>query len=243
MNYCAEAQRLVDAGEHKQARAVLSKAVKENPQNEDAWLLLAEIVKKKEYAVYCLEQILEINPTNFSALDKLNSLRNSKSAVQAEQQKTREEVKERELYRARLSRATLIIPAVITILGIVTPLCSFFTASEDVSGAIWTFSCVIFPTGGILFPVALLRYLSHRMTVTNKRVIMKTGILTRSTFEVLLDQIEGIGVKQPLIGQMLGYGTLTVTGTGGAEQKFKGIGKPLNVTFDHGDLNRTFGSR
>jgi hypothetical protein len=65
------------------------------------------------------------------------------------------------------------------------------------------------------------------MVVTNKRVIVKTGILARKTFEMLLSRIESIGVEEPVWGRMLGYGTVILRGVGGTPDEFDLIAKPL----------------
>ncbi len=62
---------------------------------------------------------------------------------------------------------------------------------------------------------AVLRKKSVEMAVTNKRVLVKRGILTRRTRELLLAQVESIGVNEGILGRMLGYGTVVVRGTGG----------------------------
>lgn len=51
--------------------------------------------------------------------------------------------------------------------------------------------------------------------VTNKRVIIRRGMLDKRTEEILLPKIESISADQGLLGRMLNYGTLTVRGTGG----------------------------
>ena len=70
------------------------------------------------------------------------------------------------------------------------------------------------------------RYATSRLILTSKRIIIKRGLLSRSTFEILLAQVEGINVKQPLIGRLFGFGTIIVTGTGGAHQIFRGLRDP-----------------
>ncbi len=65
------------------------------------------------------------------------------------------------------------------------------------------------------------------MVVTNKRVLVKTGIATRKTFELLLSRIESIGVVESLWGRMLGYGTVILRGVGGTPDEFDQIARPL----------------
>jgi hypothetical protein len=43
----------------------------------------------------------------------------------------------------------------------------------------------------------------------------------------MLGKVEGIGVEQGFIGRLLGFGTITVTGTGGTKEPFPNIARPL----------------
>jgi hypothetical protein len=63
--------------------------------------------------------------------------------------------------------------------------------------------------------------------VTDKRVIIKVGWIQRRTLETMLGKVEGIGVDQTVIGRMLNFGTITVTGTGGTQERFTNIAAPL----------------
>ena len=90
--------------------------------------------------------------------------------------------------------------------------------------------------GAALLGVALLiaipptiRYLSSDFAVTDKRVLARMGILNRHSLETLLSKIEGIGVEQDLWGRVLGFGTITITGTGGTRESIAGIPRPLEV--------------
>jgi len=74
---------------------------------------------------------------------------------------------------------------------------------------------------------AYVRKKSSEFAVTNRRVLIKVGLLSRHTVELLLHKIEGIGVDQPLSGRLLGFGTIVVTGTGGTRERFDKIADPL----------------
>lgn len=58
------------------------------------------------------------------------------------------------------------------------------------------------------------------MAVTNKRVIIKTGLISRRTVELNLAKIENIAVDQGMWGRMMGFGKETVVGTGGTREAF-----------------------
>ena len=68
---------------------------------------------------------------------------------------------------------------------------------------------------------------TSEFAVTNRRVLIKVGIVSRHSLELLLTKVEGIGVDQRLLGRLLGYGTIVVTGTGGTREAFERIAHPL----------------
>jgi len=69
--------------------------------------------------------------------------------------------------------------------------------------------------------------LASEFAVTNLRVLIKIGLIRRHSLELLLQKVEGIGVDQSLAGRILGYGTITVTGTGGTRESFRRISRPM----------------
>jgi uncharacterized membrane protein YdbT with pleckstrin-like domain len=87
---------------------------------------------------------------------------------------------------------------------------------------------------GILFVISLLIFssrwiqcISSEFGVTNSRVLIKVGFISRHSLELLLTKVEGIGVDQSIMGRMLNYGTIIVSGTGGTKESFALIANPL----------------
>jgi hypothetical protein len=63
--------------------------------------------------------------------------------------------------------------------------------------------------------------------VTNRRVIAFRGQGYQTTsMEVLLSKTESIQMQQPLLGSFFGYGTVTLSGTGGTREVFPGVVNP-----------------
>ncbi len=79
----------------------------------------------------------------------------------------------------------------------------------------------------ILFGVGQIKRNATIMAITNKRVIVKTGLASRRTIEMLLSRIESVVVEEPAMGRVLGYGTVIIRGTGGTPEKFEKIAHPL----------------
>ncbi len=77
------------------------------------------------------------------------------------------------------------------------------------------------------FLVAWIIVITSEFAVTNNRVLVKVGFIRRHSLEIVLPQIEGIGVDQGIIGRILGFGTIIVSGTGTTREFFIRIGNPL----------------
>lgn len=65
--------------------------------------------------------------------------------------------------------------------------------------------------------------------VTNKRVIYKAGIIARKTEEMKLSSIETVEIKQGVLGRILGFGDVHVTGRGISDVVFPKIDNPMQV--------------
>jgi uncharacterized membrane protein YdbT with pleckstrin-like domain len=78
----------------------------------------------------------------------------------------------------------------------------------------------------IVLMQGIIRRGSTEVAVSNKRVLIKTGILARKSIEVLLGKVESIGVQESGLGRVLGYGSVTVRGTGGTLETFHDISHP-----------------
>lgn len=70
---------------------------------------------------------------------------------------------------------------------------------------------------------------SSLFAVTNKRLIIHQGILRRTSSEMLLSKVESIVVEVDLAGRILGFGTITVKGTGGSAEVFPGVRAPESL--------------
>lgn len=62
--------------------------------------------------------------------------------------------------------------------------------------------------------------------LTDQRLLVKQGVLRRSSAELLLRQVESATVTQSVVSGLLGYGDVVVTGTGGHSQVLRGVLEP-----------------
>jgi len=81
--------------------------------------------------------------------------------------------------------------------------------------------------GVVAILMGMLRRNATEMAVTNRRVVVKTGLASRKTIELLLDKVESIEVNETPFGRLLGYGTIVLIGTGGTPEPFHQVAHPL----------------
>jgi uncharacterized membrane protein YdbT with pleckstrin-like domain len=140
---------------------------------------------------------------------------------------------EKIIYETRLHWIVLIKPLLLGLLFALTGLAMFVLSARTTDDkTVRSESLMI--TGAAMLVLALFfvgRGVMERnateMTVTNKRVFVKVGLAARRTIELLLSRVESIGVEESVTGRMLGYGTVTVHGTGGTPEIFNMVAHPL----------------
>jgi len=86
---------------------------------------------------------------------------------------------------------------------------------------------VFLAIGVVMFVIAWVRQWSSEFAVTNKRVIIKVGFISRRTIEINMSKVESVEINQDIFGRLLNYGTIVVIGTGGTKEPFALIDDPL----------------
>ncbi len=81
--------------------------------------------------------------------------------------------------------------------------------------------------GLVFWAIAILRYLTTELVITDKKIISKFGFIQRDTIEMLLPKIESIQVNQSILGRILNYGSVVVSGAGNPQAPVPGIANPI----------------
>lgn len=68
--------------------------------------------------------------------------------------------------------------------------------------------------------------------VTNRRVVRKTGIVSRTTTELRLASIETVDLHQTFWGRVFGFGNVEITGRGETAMVLERIARPIEVKRD-----------
>jgi len=79
--------------------------------------------------------------------------------------------------------------------------------------------------GIIAWPLLARR--STELAITSKRLIAKFGVASTQSIEIRFDRIETVRVKQSLMGRILNYGDIVVTGTGSTFDPIPNISRPM----------------
>src|SRR5258708_12191616 len=62
------------AGQQAQARQLLQEAVKRDPKSKAAWLWLSSVAKDNQERIFCLKQLLALDPNDENAIKGLKQL-------------------------------------------------------------------------------------------------------------------------------------------------------------------------
>jgi membrane protein YdbS with pleckstrin-like domain len=81
----------------------------------------------------------------------------------------------------------------------------------------------------LLFARQILLYAAAEYGITNKRLIMKKGLLRTTVEEIPTDKIESITCYQGLVGKIFHYGTIFITGIGGTKPVFYMVCRPYRI--------------
>ncbi len=124
---------------------------------------------------------------------------------------------ERLVYRARIHWKVFIWPALWLLAGLLA------LASNS---TIWLILVLI---GLVAIIKPYVTYTTTEFGLTDRRIIRKAGLIRRHALELQLAKIEGVEVDQGILGRMLNYGTIIITGTGGTRGYFPAIAAPFDL--------------
>ena len=126
-----------------------------------------------------------------------------------------EEVK----YRADIHWYVFLFPAVLLLLG------AWFYAARS---GFFHYVGIFLLVGGVYQGIKrFFVKVGTECLVTNKKVVLKSGVFGRDALELLVDKCEGIRITQSAAGRLFGFGSIVVT-TGGVTNVFRFITNPLN---------------
>jgi len=119
---------------------------------------------------------------------------------------------EKIIYQAKLHWIVYLWAVLVSLIGIIT-----------ITGV-----GVFFLIAGIVIGlISWIKVVTSEFVVTNKRIVMKVGLIKRTSIETILGKVESVIVNQGILGRILNYGTIGITGSGGSTTPFSNILKPI----------------
>ena len=112
-------------------------------------------------------------------------------------------------------------PAILLLLGY-----SCSSVPKETLPLMYYIGLFLLVSGAISLIQRLLLKLGAVYAVTNKRVILKTGIISRQALDLKLDKCESLHINQSFFGRIFNYGTISVM-TAGSKSDYPFIAKPL----------------
>jgi len=128
---------------------------------------------------------------------------------------------EKLVYRTGIHWSVLFWPFVFTVLVEAAALATLYFRRDLVIVA-----AALIVAAAIPLIYAVLKRNATEIVVTNRRVMIKTGMFSRRSLEIMLPKVESIGIDESAFGRMLGYGSVMIHGTGGTPEPFAKIAHP-----------------
>lgn len=88
-------------------------------------------------------------------------------------------------------------------------------------------SLLMLITGGFWIGVAYARRATTELAVTNKRLIAKSGLFDRNDVALDLTTVESVRVEQSILGKVLDYGSIVVSGRRTTHTEVPFIARPM----------------
>ena len=124
-------------------------------------------------------------------------------------------------YRARLSPVSYWPSVALVVIGIV------IAAVGAQLPAVEYIGFFIILVGLVLAVVMWLQRVTTEIAVTDRRVILKTGLVSRRTVEINLTRVESVDVRQSIAGRLLNFGDVVIRGTGAGVEPIRMIEAPI----------------
>ena len=86
-----------------------------------------------------------------------------------------------------------------------------------------------FLIGFFIFLSMIIEKWTTERALTSRRLIVKVGLISRTTEEISCNRIEEVNLEQSILQRILGCGNIKVTGVGSGEIIIKNIDNPLEV--------------
>jgi uncharacterized membrane protein YdbT with pleckstrin-like domain len=130
-------------------------------------------------------------------------------------------------YRTTISW-TIYAPAILLAAGATAA--AILAATYSDMTAIGLFAAIVLALAALAtFVPAWLRRWTTEIAVTDRRIILKRGLIRRHTIEMNMQKVESVDIDQTLTGRLFNYGNIAIRGTGSSFETLHMIDAPLKL--------------
>jgi len=131
------------------------------------------------------------------------------------------------VYTTHLHWLIFLSAIVLSLIGLAMLVGSSTTSSNFISDAFRAGAAILALIALAFWLRGAIRRATTELAITDRRVIYKSGLLSRHTLEMNRTKVESIDVEQSIAGRILGFGTIIMRGTGGSLEPIRQIADPL----------------
>jgi hypothetical protein len=132
-------------------------------------------------------------------------------------------------YRARLHWIIYFFGMVLVVVAICLALGAVALKQDQIRIGLMLSAVIALFLGLFQIVRAWIVAVNTEIIVTSRRVIYKTGFVSRNTVEMNLDKVESVLVQQSILGRMLDYGTVIIRGVGAGLEPVDNVAAPLEL--------------
>ena len=125
----------------------------------------------------------------------------------------------------RIHPMVLITPSIPAAFGLLVCLLGIVAGERGIPFVVVGILIVVFAGFAVL--ALLVERLTTEYSCTDRRILIKTGLITTQLREMPLAKVEALLMEQGLFGKIFGYGTLVFKGSGGTRRACKSIEEPF----------------
>ena len=133
------------------------------------------------------------------------------------------------VYRARLHWTLYLVGILLMVAAVILAVAAVVLQDANLRIALIVAALIALFLGLFQMLRAWFVVANTEIIVTSRRLIYKTGFISRDTVEMNLDKVESVLVEQGLIGRMLDFGTVIVRGVGSGLEPIQRVASPLQL--------------
>ncbi|MBI1916231.1 MAG: PH domain-containing protein [Planctomycetes bacterium] len=120
----------------------------------------------------------------------------------------------------------LVAPGIVAALGLLLGLVGILVGESGILLVVIGLPMAVL--AGLIMIAQLVERLTTEFSCTDRRIVIKSGLITTQLREMPLAKVEALLMEQGLFGKLFGYGTLVFKGTGGTRRTCKNIEAPFD---------------